>query len=1098
MVMTAEDGRNKFLSDSPIEAVDEDEFRHKEYVDTLEQMVKNADPAWNIGVFGEWGSGKTSIIRMLYSRLRDSESGYVCVEFDAWKHAEESIRTDLLLNLDRAIGEKTGQTDDEGKPAVLGEEKITDELYDVEEASERTKDERSTKEAVKQFFHEQRYVAYSIVGISAIALLAGIFISPPIGAGIFTVVLAPLFLHMAKQLSDATDTLQRKFLYPRREWSGAYENLFERILDETDADKVVISIDNLDRCESETVYDVLVSLKTFLEKDQCVYIIPCDDQALQSHIESIDDRGEYFESTRNGREFLRKFFQTHIRIPRFIPEDIEEYAKSKNDNLAEPFDQNVIDVITSAYVKNPRRIKQSLNQLTTLRILAEQIEEEDHLDEGTLTDHLDFLAKVMVLQEDFPEFYSELEDDPRLLEDVREYFRGDLSEGDRENRIEDLLRKENGSTDSESRLEKFLRSTIPYRVDNPQPFLRLGEPSFLSDLSDAEAFLQNLRTRQEGDVRNKIESIREDDQSIAPYFQAIDSTLDSYVSEARFNPLFSTVDTLLTVFDEFEEEYQGDVGEVLGRYLVLEPAQGYLSDFDPEEFFPVLLEIPDENQRTIFTRYSLEVDSGGQLRENVLQAFVDHADQVPDEAQTQLCETLLDLDSGFNRSLEILSQTEQSKKLANSDLLERAAESVTWDSQRNQFEETEHYIQLDSQARANGRQYFVEQLLDLEEEVDNEQGNQYNNELQQYLSRLNGQVTRETGDRLFDILEDRVSSANGQPVDLAKVAISFYESYSPGTKEDFQDWIANLLSRWNQGRIQQIAQHAEEEGVPIFDDENTVDSVCSQVPNKLNNDSFVINSLIPAIPEKHNKRLFELLEMLCEDNDHSNNLIGAKIFTEYPDRFGPVREQVLDRCRTQISNSNNADQKKTYLRVGFAVFDDLDDSEQESMLTQLDSLLSGNHQDHRAFKDLWQEVDQNLTEDQKKAVARNLDSQLRRELRNNIQHNQLFPLVEVFSSMSGSGIIEQGDGEWVAERLSDQFEGSNLNNRQVANLIEKMGDFEEYYGEEKTVLTRLESLIKNNNNSQIRSSGRKLVDSIAEVGDVKEDRIEKLKQQLAD
>lgn len=201
--------KDRFLADTPIESTSEDEFRHREYVDTLERIVVDADPPWNIGVFGEWGSGKTSIIRMLYSRFQDTGADFVCVEFDAWKHAEESIRTDLLLNLDQAIGRKTGQKVD-GTPGVLGEDQITQVLYDVVEKEDRTKDERSTRDTLRQFLHSEKYVASSIIGITVLSLVASVLVSPSVGSAVFTVILAPLLLHMATQLSNATDTLQRK------------------------------------------------------------------------------------------------------------------------------------------------------------------------------------------------------------------------------------------------------------------------------------------------------------------------------------------------------------------------------------------------------------------------------------------------------------------------------------------------------------------------------------------------------------------------------------------------------------------------------------------------------------------------------------------------------------------------------------------------------------------------------------------------------------------------------------------------------------------------------------------------------------------------
>jgi len=1109
--MTAEEKKDSFLSDTPIESIDQDEFRHKEYVDTLEEMVKEADPPWNIGVFGEWGSGKTSVIRMLYSRLEEKDADYVTVEFDAWKHAEESIRTDLLLNLDRAIGEATGDgTDDE--PGVLGEDQITRKLYDVEEEQE--DDDLSAWEEAERIYTESPLVGRATLLILLVILVGAIVnLFTILGLlqitdttlssinSILTAFLFPLFISvfifMAGEVRRATTALRQK--HPRKEWSGAFEKLFDEILAQTDVDRILISVDNLDRCESETVYDVLVSLKTFLENERCIYIIPCDDQALQSHIESIDEEGKYFEEQANAREFLRKFFQAHIRIPKFIPEDIEQYAKTKNQELADPFDNDVLDVITKAYVQNPRRIKQSLNQLSTLRILAKQMEEEGHIMDGRLTDNLDFLAKIMVLEEDHPTFYQELQEDPRLLEDVNEYFRSDLANTNRASKVERILEKDEDSLKGESRLETFLKATRRTRADNPRPFLRLGEPSFYTELGDADTFIQNLWTNQEQEVREEIRTVQEESQSVAPYIEAISSRLRDYSSEGRNNRLFSTIDTLVAVFDEFEDENQRRVAEVLGEYLTLNQVQDFYSDFNPEEFFPVLLKIPADDRETIFDRFAeVVVDSNERLRKNVLESFVEYAEEVPGPTASKLCKTLLRLNTdSLEQALEILSRTEASKNLATPELLEPAANRVVWNDNRNRFNETDHYKQFDSQAEPRSRTFYVERLLDLQKEVDDNQENQYYNSLRQELEQLDGQVKLDTGTRLFNELKQQVNNSSGQPVHRVKVAVNFYESYDPDTKKKFQDWIADLLTRWDEGNIQKIIRHAEDQNVEILKDETVVEGVLSRVPDTLGNENFITDSLILSIPSKYDDQIIQLVKRLSESNNHTENQLAAKIFAGNPKRLEEVQEIVLEQCRDQIDSTNNVDHKKAYLSAEAAVYGQLDDSEKEGFINdRLSSLLSGNHQEHQAFQEIWKEVGEQMGAKRRTIVARNLRDQLQSELGGTVQWNQLNPLLSVVQSLAETDDIEVDNGEWTVERLSRQFKGSNLNNRQVSNLIDQLSEFPKYYGNEEQVLDRVESLISNNNSNRIRKSAKQLIESLEQMEEVEEERIEKVKEKI--
>ena len=1106
---TKEEGDTHFLSDNAIESVDEDEFRHREYVDTLEEVVRSVDPPWNIGVFGEWGSGKTSIIKMLYSRLEENDTDYVCVEFDAWKHAEESIRTDLLLNLDQAIGKKTGQQVN-GEHAVLGEDKITRTLFDVEESEKTDDDDPSMWEEAKEWYSTSRILVGTLLSLLGVIVL-GLFVHLlailniiPITdttlssvTAIMNALLFPLFISvfifMAREVQKATSTLRRK--HPRKEWSGAYEQLFDEIIDdtvdETGADKILITIDNLDRCESDTVYDVLVSLKSFLENDDCIYIVSCDDRALESHIESIDEYGEYFEEESNGREFLRKFFQTHLRIPPFIPEDIEKYAETQNQELNTPFELEVLDVITQAYVKNPRRIKQSLNRLNTMRTLAMHMESEGHLEEDLLTDNLDFLAKIMILEEDHPSFYNQLQKNPRLLKDVRDYFRGDLSESDRRETIQKILGEDRDSVENETQLKDFLGQTRHRIVDNPKPFIHLGVPSYAGELGDFESFIQNLWSRQSEDVREELRLVEENENSsVTPYIDAVDSRLGEYFHEGRYERLFNTVSTLVAVFEEFDENNQERLAEIIGEYLVFESMQEFFADFNSDEFFPVLLEIPEEDQETIFPRFAQVVEVDGNLRESALKIFVDNAEHVPRQAANQLSSSLLELGPDeLKQSLEMLAESEDSMRLANPDLLERAAGFAEWNSNRTRFDDIEHYTQLDDQAEPRGRAHFVDCLLDFRGQVDDENEDSYYSELQDELSNLNGQVTFGTGSDLLSELIEGASTVR-RSRDIVEESITFYNSYNAATREEFYDWLESELKNLNQRGIKNGIQHADEQGVKIFDREEIVKTVLAQIPNTLSDEDFVINSVIPLIPSKHDNQVLSLLERLTENMNHNESVLAANIFVAHSDRLEQEQEAVLERCRGQLDESESAVQKKAYLQAEATVYNKLSNSEKEGFVDRLGSLLSGDQKEHETFEQVWETVQEDLESEKHTSIARDLDDQLRSELRGNAQPNQLLPLLEVFKSLSERNIIDEEDGEWVVERLSKELNSDNFNNSQTSDLLDLMSEFSSFYGIEEQALNRVENLLSSNNNNQIHESSKVLIGMLKETNELEEEQLE--------
>ena len=65
------------------------------YSDALVKMIKNSHPNFTIGIFGEWGTGKTTLMKLIENKLHDGynnereNSNIVTVWFDAWKYENE-------------------------------------------------------------------------------------------------------------------------------------------------------------------------------------------------------------------------------------------------------------------------------------------------------------------------------------------------------------------------------------------------------------------------------------------------------------------------------------------------------------------------------------------------------------------------------------------------------------------------------------------------------------------------------------------------------------------------------------------------------------------------------------------------------------------------------------------------------------------------------------------------------------------------------------------------------------------------------------------------------------------------------------------------
>jgi predicted KAP-like P-loop ATPase len=97
----------KFLSDQPLAGDKEQEvhFGHIDIANSLKEIVLDCPLPFTIGLFGRWGSGKTTIINILEKKLQDDK--VATVNFDVWKHEGDPLRRAFLKELSRQLKETT-------------------------------------------------------------------------------------------------------------------------------------------------------------------------------------------------------------------------------------------------------------------------------------------------------------------------------------------------------------------------------------------------------------------------------------------------------------------------------------------------------------------------------------------------------------------------------------------------------------------------------------------------------------------------------------------------------------------------------------------------------------------------------------------------------------------------------------------------------------------------------------------------------------------------------------------------------------------------------------------------------------------------------
>lgn len=259
-----------------------------------------------IGVFGDWGSGKSSIMRMLEQKL-ESDEKILTIYFNSWlfegyEDAKVSLLENIILELSK------GKTlSEEAKSKVLQLLSRIDFL-------------KLTSDGVKKY------------GKNVIDIIATGGIGTAIEAGFS--MLNKDKLEILKNIDIST---LDKYIKDEQENTSkttikSFKDDFAKLIELTAYDSVVIFIDDLDRCLPERVIDTLEAIKLFLSVDNTAFVIGADERILKHSISmhlklhTFNNDSEYLQNTQQiVTDYIEKLIQIPYRIPKLSASEIETY-----------------------------------------------------------------------------------------------------------------------------------------------------------------------------------------------------------------------------------------------------------------------------------------------------------------------------------------------------------------------------------------------------------------------------------------------------------------------------------------------------------------------------------------------------------------------------------------------------------------------------------------------------------------------------------------------------------------------------------------------------------------------------------------------------
>jgi hypothetical protein len=414
-----------FLTDQALQNAENDEFGHGDYAELLEKIVYDQPTPFNIGIFGKWGVGKSTIVNLLKERLKGdiAKNKIKFLEIRVWKYDEDSLRRKFIVK----IAEGLGLPIDDIYHDVYYDKEYESALVNIRDIISTILNRKSIAlwSLIISFLLWVTFRLINIIGIEN-QLLNSISIK------VEQFITIPLFVSIFMWIVSIIKEAKIKFKIGKYDSQEQFENKFIELV-KKDKSKKIIFIDDLDRCSKEKVVKVIETIKTFLDVESCIFIIACDDEIIKKAINKTQEL--YDEQGNNeGAEYLEKFFQYTLRIPPFMVTDMRKFITNllnKNGSDLTKLNETLEDIVfitVNNNVKSPRNAITAINEFSSSYILAHkrELSSSSKLHDRKITDNLPILALVTSIRLHFPEFYGDMLRNNDLIFWIKDVLEGNL------------------------------------------------------------------------------------------------------------------------------------------------------------------------------------------------------------------------------------------------------------------------------------------------------------------------------------------------------------------------------------------------------------------------------------------------------------------------------------------------------------------------------------------------------------------------------------------------------------------------------------------------------------------------------------------------
>lgn len=179
---------------------------------------------------------------------------------------------------------------------------------------------------------------------------------------------------------------------------------------------LVFFIDDLDRCQPNRVVRVLETVKLFMDRPGCVFVLGMDSEIVEKAVKAQYQGIEGFDE----HAYLDKIIQLQFNLPPIRPEHIEGFIREElldGEGGRSPI-LKYLETVSETVSPNPRTVKRFLNTFSIQRSLAER---RGFLKDGLMNE--DLLAKWIIISFSFEAFSERALQRPLLIAEVQDTIR---------------------------------------------------------------------------------------------------------------------------------------------------------------------------------------------------------------------------------------------------------------------------------------------------------------------------------------------------------------------------------------------------------------------------------------------------------------------------------------------------------------------------------------------------------------------------------------------------------------------------------------------------------------------------------------------------